>query len=611
MGGTAALRFCGERNLQLVISKRNPNIESDRDKDSSADQWGFTIIRRKDPSSNRKMSTYKYLAPEKNAVLRFHAASLPLFPVFNRAYARPTEWGTAIKLYEYKLDGRSHVLLRGGLLRRLDILLPSIALPVRLHECRSFKGRSASFDNSLTGLRVRLSNERNLESGFPKSGSMVINEQRMFIEIYAFKKGGAATYMKPTEGIIFAVNGQTQGKRHRKFFSRRSVGMNRLEDSILVVVDCSLINGRHREDLFINDRDGMAEGPFLKAIERELELILKGHQGLRDLREKRRSDDIASKLEDSKPFKDLLGDVIRKFPVLTSLFGDGGPLSNPVRPEEVKPKIEFMGRSHPTIFYFRNKNYGEKLYRTTPLNMRSRIIFETDVADDYFTRGRYRGESTLHRLNDPPKNGALPKHGLNLDNGVATLNLALPQHPKVGDTYEYEFRVSDDTLLEPFVNYFSVSVGPLQKKRPHPPVPPPSLAVPNAIPVYKSNWKDYGFDEYSALKAIYDPSDDGSTGSHTYYINMDNFFLRTELKSAKSNVEILKAKWLYAMALIAMALLRDDKANSSSNGNRRKEQGHDGDLSPEEKAFGATKAIAPVLLPMIQHLGGLSDENIS
>ena len=608
MGGTAALRFCGEQNLQLVISKRNPKIRDVRDKIPSEDQWGFTIIRRENPSSSRKMSTYKFLAPERNGVLRFRAGSLPLFPEFNRAYARMTSWGTAIKLYEYKLDGRSHILLRGGLLRRLDILLPSIGLPVRLHECRSFKGRSASFDNSLTGLRVRLSGERNLERGFPKSGSMVISEQRMSIEIYAFKKGRAATYMKPSEGIIFAVNGQTQGKLHRRFFGRRSVGMDRIQDSILVVVDCSLIDGRHREDLFINDRDGMAEGPFLKEIERELEQFLRGHQGLKELREKRHSDDIASKLEDSKPFKELLGEVIRKFPVLTSLFGDGGTLPDPVRP---KPKKEFTGKTHPTIFHFRNKKQGEKLHRTTPLNMRSRIIFQTDVVDDYFTRSKYPGKFTLHRLNGSRKNGAPPKHGLNLDCGAATLNLALPLHPKVGDTYEYELRVGDATLLKPFVNSFSVSVGPMQKQRPRPPVPPPSLAVPNAIQVYESNWIDYEFDEFSALKAIYDPSSDGSTGQYTYYINMDNFFLRAELKSTKASVEILKAKWLYAMALIAMALLREDKPNSSSNRNGSKEQSHDGDLSPEEKASEAAKAIAPVLLPMIEHLGGLSDKVIS
>ena len=35
MGGTGALRFCGDHNLQLIISRRNPNLKSDGDIDSS------------------------------------------------------------------------------------------------------------------------------------------------------------------------------------------------------------------------------------------------------------------------------------------------------------------------------------------------------------------------------------------------------------------------------------------------------------------------------------------------------------------------------------------------------------------------------------------------
>ena len=54
---------------------------------------------------------------------------------------REVSWGSAIKLYEYDMKGfRSHVLMKGGLLSRLELLLPSIALPVRVHECRDYKG---------------------------------------------------------------------------------------------------------------------------------------------------------------------------------------------------------------------------------------------------------------------------------------------------------------------------------------------------------------------------------------------------------------------------------------------------------------------------------------
>ena len=140
MGGTGALRFCGRHNLQLVVTRRRPDIVSVGSEDESSGQWGFTVVRREDPTGSKRVSTYNYLAPEPGGVLRFDSEVLPLFPQGRKAYVRDARWGTAVKLYEYKLTGRSHILRRDGLLYRLDLLLPRLALPVRLHECRGYGG---------------------------------------------------------------------------------------------------------------------------------------------------------------------------------------------------------------------------------------------------------------------------------------------------------------------------------------------------------------------------------------------------------------------------------------------------------------------------------------
>ena len=105
MGGTGALRFCGLDNLQLVISRRNPNIKTDSPDNPAYNQWGFTIVRRENPTAAKRLSTYTYLAPEPyGGVLRFDSESLPLFPQGEEAYARDMKWGTAIKLYEYQVN---------------------------------------------------------------------------------------------------------------------------------------------------------------------------------------------------------------------------------------------------------------------------------------------------------------------------------------------------------------------------------------------------------------------------------------------------------------------------------------------------------------------------
>ena len=617
MGGTGALRFCGRDNLQLVISRRNPNINPATPETLESNQWGFTIVRRENPTASKRLSTYTYLAPGPNrGVLRFDSETLALFPQGEDAYARGAEWGTAIKLYEYKLTGRSNILRRDGLLYRLDLLLPGVALPIRLHECRGYGGHDGSFDTTLTGLGVRLNDGRNenLEQGFPTSSPFAIHGQEMTAEIYAFKRGKATTY-RSDEGVVFTVNGQTHGNLPKRFFSRKAVGMSSLEDSILVIVDCSRIDGRSREDLFMNSRDRMEQGEFLRAIEAELTLILKDHQSLRDLREQRRREDVEKKLEDSKPLVEVIESIIRKSPSVARLLGRIGPLSDPFKSAYDTSAQNFLGKPHPSFFRFKNKDYGEELHRETARNMRSRIQFETDVVNDYFSRDQYAAKRTLKSRGGGFFNGAIPAYSLNLSDGIATLNLALPNDAKVGDVFKYVLVVEDETMIEPFINPFVVSVGADQKisggngkgnnrggdsgedssnNETH-----QGLSVPIPTLVYEPDWALHNFDKYSALKVEYYPAtDEKEAGSYEYFLNMDNIHLKTELKGTKEEIEIVKSRWQFGMVLIGIALLNGSKQETEN----------DDTPTPEENVRELTKAIAPVLLPMIEHLGALSED---
>ena len=618
MGGTGALRFCGRDNLQLVISRRNPNIKISGLDELASNQWGFTIVRRENPTASKRLSTYTYLAPEPDGgVLRFDSEDLPLFPQGEQAYARSAEWGTAIKLYEYKLTGKSNILRRDGLLYRLDLLLPGVALPIRLHECRGYGGHDGSFDTTLTGLGVRLSDGRseNLEQGFPTSSPFVVHGQDMTAEIYVFKRGRATTY-RADEGVVFTVNGQTHGNLPKRFFSRNAVGMNSLEDSILVIVDCSRISGRSREDLFMNSRDRLEQGDFLRAIEGELTLILREHQSLRDLREQRRREDVEKKLQDSKPLVEIMESIIRKSPSVAHLLGRIGPLSDPFKSTSDTSAKTFLGKPHPSFFRFKNKDYGEELHRKTARNMRSRIQFETDAVNDYFSRDQYAGKRTLKSRDGGMLNGEIPAYSLNLSDGVATLNLALPAYSKVGDVFQYDLVVEDETMIEPFANSFAVSVTPNQavsggngkgKKRGGNGEEDSTdndtqqgLSVPVPTPVYEPYWALHNFDKYSALKVEYHPAtDEKGAGSYEYYVNMDNIHLKTELKGTKGDIEIIKSRWQFGMVLIGIALLNGSKQESEN----------DDTPTPQENVRELTKAIAPILLPMIEHLGALSEDD--
>ena len=146
----------------LEISKK----QGASPKDSS--KWGYTIVRREDPSGGRRNSVFTYLAPvsselgNERGVLRFESDSMALFPEGKKPYSRRTSWGTLVKLYEYKVTGlKTNILRKGGLLSRLDLMLPQVALPVRLHECRSgYRGHEGSFETTLAGLSVRLDDDK-------------------------------------------------------------------------------------------------------------------------------------------------------------------------------------------------------------------------------------------------------------------------------------------------------------------------------------------------------------------------------------------------------------------------------------------------------------------
>jgi hypothetical protein len=645
MGGTGVLKFCGRYNLQLIVSRRNPAVLNGESAEASDAQWSFTIVRREDPNDGRRSSVYTYLAPldaqaspRHGEVLRFVANSMPIFPDGRNAYGRHAEWGTLIKLYEYSAAGYSntHILRKDGLLSRLDLLLSEPALPIRLYECRpAFKGHEGSFETTLTGLAVRLEDDKadNLEEGFPSSCPLSVEGESMIATIYAFKKGKAETYRR-NEGIVFTVNGQTHGHLTKDFFNRKGAGrLNYIADSILVTVDCGGISGRAREDLFMNSRDRLSHNPIRYAVEEQLEEMLKQHQGLRALKEKRRSDEIQSKLAEEKPLEDILKSLLEHSPTLSALFLQGKRAVNPFKTLQVaEQERDFEGKKHPTYFKFKGKEYGRELRRDCHINQRCRIIFETDAANDYFSRNVDPGQFCLLLVSDVANSPVSDYVGPNLQNGVATLTVQLPVNCKVGDLLRFQAVVTDPTKVNAFENMFSLDVkaeveqqGGGGGERHKPPTRekgverevPGGINLPNIILINEADWESQTppFDKYTALRIgisdvpVNTEAEAGNSEAHDVYdfkMNMDNLFLKSELKVGGDEVEMIRARWKYGLVLIGLALLQEENERKSQTENENTGPGDENDEeSIENRVERFTRAIAPVLLPMIHSLGSL------
>ena len=610
MGGTGILQFCGKHNLQLIISKRHPKIAL-RENTIQGNLWGFTIVRREDPKERMKSSTYRYLAPS-GKILAFKSDSLPLLPEkYPNAFGREMKWGTFIKLYEYQIPGyKTNILF--DLYNRLSLLIPNIALPVRFYE-RRVGYRGHSFETTLAGLSVRIEEDKreNIEEDFPADEIIGVAGHSLYAKIIAFKKDSSIEKYRKGEGIIFTVNGQTHGTLSKSFFSRKAVKLSYLADSLLVIVDCSNLDRRSIEDLFMNSRDRLRSGELRSEIEHSLERTLSEHEGLRNLKEKRRRELIEGKLSDSKPLKEVIDDILKHSPTLSRLFINGSHLPNPLNITNAGTRENFEGKKFPS--YFRLvKKYSEDKPRQTPINHRVRVKYKTDVVNDFFTRDNDPGRFELY-LND--EEYVAENYSLSLWNGNATLNIQLPTNCKVGDLLEFESKVISTNSIEPFISVFYVRIMDEAKdttgspgEREKPPSnksgdgshKPSLLKIPNVFEVRRENWSEHSFDEASALEVK-----DAGDGSYDFYINVDNIHLLTEQKNSNpEEVELLKAKYKYGMTLIGIAMLYDYENDEKEN----PDDSDDTDIYSKISQF--TRTLSPFLLPMINQLGSLELDNI-
>lgn len=638
-GSSGALRFCGKNRLQLIVSKRHPQllknsaVRDDYPKHQDDDCWGLTVVRR-EGDANSPFPFYSFLAPlnsdnasRKGGVLRFRADVMPLFPKGDVAYQRDVQHGTLVKLYEYNLPNASNILRRSGLRPKIDLILPEPALPMRFHECRAqFKSGNEQAE-TMSGLFARLNGNENLEDVKPAEISITVQGHELIARLFAFKPGSSETY-RNTEGVVFTINGQAQGYIKANIFARKKVGLQRLAKDLLVVLDCSSLTALEQHDMFMPSRDRLVEdNAFAMEVEKKIEQALHDHAGLKLLKNARQKMEVEEQLADNKPLEDILKRVLKSSPSLARIFGLGQRLQNPFKPETKEPATKFTGKQNPTFFRFANKAEGDVLARSAHLESRVRIAFDTDVVDDYFTRKVDRGQKEFVRIVDGTRVPLTDFTGPNLADGRANFTMDLPDGIKAGDVLELAFVINDPATGAEFVNNAKIAVlaaidQPNTTKN-NTIKPPPSdkpgeqqpgqagLDFPEVIWVKpeSASWKSY-FETPNDCLTIIDDGEPDHTGQehpdYKFYLNEGNIALQNELKATKLPVAAVKKQFEIGVVLVGMAMLHDDKQQKK---NQKEDNSKDDDQVLKQAAH-FTRAIAPIILPMIQSLGDLADEEV-
>lgn len=603
MGGTGVFQFCGKRNIQIIITRRCPGLSDNSD--TTINHYGFTVIRREDPSEGRRNSMYQYLTDRNGKMLMFESKALNIVPDVKKEYSH-FDHGMYIKMFNYSLPGAMKTNILFDLNYRLALLMPNLAHPIRLKECRDYRGHT--FETTLSGLNVRLDDDRNevVEKNFPSTFKFSINEQQFQGTVYAFTKEAKDKRYRSNEGIIFTVNGQTHGGLAKTFFNRKAVNLSYVADSILVVVDCSEINGRAREDLFMNSRDRLRDSELKREIEKNLEEVLKTHSGLKALQEERRRDATAEKLQDQKPLTDVLKDILKKSPILSKLFIDGSRLANPFNLSDANTTDVYKGKKYPTFFVLKNKPAEGILTKNVPINHKFRVQFETDVINDYFDRDVYPGSFKISC-----DGIECSSYSLNLFNGIVSLNMGVEGEAQVGAQLLYDVVLTDTCSMTEFAEKFIVNIEkpeeygggnggsrrkPADKLNKGDREKPSGLALPNIYTIGKSEWEDYDIDKFDAM-VIKETEENG----YDFFINVDNIHLRTEEKGTK-NVEkaaLITARYKYGMVLVALGVINYYKQHPVD----------DEDFCMGDMVKNTTAMVSPILLPMIESLGGLDIED--
>ena len=631
-GGSGSLNFC-KNGISLLITRKCPDINEDTNENK--DHWSFTVTRKATAKErNLPEPCYLYLAPvengsDKKGVLSFNSEPLKLLPDAMDPYVKELEYGSLLKFYGYAMRG-ANTSIMFDFMYNTEIMMPDAVMPVRLHECRDEYKKNINTKNfrsqvtSFQGFKYRNSQNKALEDGFPLSLNIDFMSFRISVDVYAFKydkdqknnKNLASTRKRKNEGVVFCLGGQHYGELSSDFFRRKNVGLDYLKNDLIVIVDCSSIDGDLKNELFKTDKATVKDTAQMRTLEEELENLLRDNPKLEELKNIRRKQKVEEKLSDEKPFEDLLMEALKKNPALASLFNLGSRLSRPWTKEQKgnqdgskDKKLEYF----PTFFKFqKNLAEGETYKRSGNINKRLRFDFDTDAVNDYFNREMDRGEysvdleviktNEIKSISNEEK--VLSQY---LDNGHWMVSVKIPDVAEEGDKLKINFNIKDINSDGWSLLSEVAIIGPAkpnihernkkkknQGKRDY----STGFELPNVEWVKEEKWGEHNFDEFSALEIINVGTKkikDKEVQIWDFYLNRDNIYLNNELKTNKKNLDEDIILNRYKLSIVFFALSTIEHYNKKNLPN------------VADEVSRLTSGISSVLLDVIDSVGDLSE----
>ena len=423
MGGSGAIVFCGKKRYQLIASKRY----------DSNGEFGFTLIREhpfsKAEEKTRKNTWYEYLMIN-GKIPSFDITQLDL-----GLYKRKFTTGTIIKLYSYDLPTGISDISR-DLNQSINEYLFEPVLPVYTIESEKRYPQS-SLRRGLYGLKRRLEQDDNkYVEGDPFSENFddeLFGKMKVTCYVFKTKIDGRSVketketiqreFFKNNMSVLFSVNGQVHGHYTYEFITR-SLKFNLLKHHLLIHVDCSMMKPTFRKELFMASRDRLKDGDETRSLRKYLADKLGARNGRLAQINKRRKDSITVESEDTKELiksfaknivknEDLLKllDQTLKLDLKTKGKHNINTNDSTERRTRKKEPVPFNPQRFPAIFKRRTSEKSAQEVVTIPMGGEKTILFDTDVANNYFDRIEEPGElkiAILHYKVNETEGGNAP-----------------------------------------------------------------------------------------------------------------------------------------------------------------------------------------------------------
>lgn len=564
MGGSGALVFCGKEGYQLIGSKRF----------DGSGQFGFTLVRRRKIGNSqgaKRFSYFEYLKLEGH-VPSFDSADMDL-----KLFRRKFKTGTIIKMYSYQFPP-GYAGFAQDLNQSLNEFLFEPVLPVLTVDNEKRYPNNKVLELDLFGLKRRLEEDKNdyVDSFFSEE-----YEDELFgkakVTCYVFKpklpeKDAKKSkevirkrFFKNNMSVMFSVNGQVEGHYTSEFITR-TLKFNLLKDYLLIHVDCTGMKPDFREELFMSDRERLKEGVEAERLRKFLGEKLR--KSRLDEIDRMRKESIGLESEDTS---ELIKSFAKNLPKNSELFRllkqtirleghkDKKKTPEKINPKKTKKEKSFQPQRFPSTFKFQKGKDGVNVV-SVPLNGEKTLLFDTDVANDYFDRVEEQGDLQLGLLQvkysertggeEQGEKKEISKL-LNIvkrspQNGIIKVAINPTKEVHVGD--ELEVKISLDGCGETFEEIVWVKIS--AAKGPKEPIPKEeedndSIGFPELERVEKNDWDNL---EKQGIPMGYNtvmyPVGKGDK-LETIYINLDSRIFLKHRSKLKNEEQIGMAQKRY------------------------------------------------------------------